>query len=113
MKKFLQKLTGNTNNNDKIFKVIFLCALLVRGPMLWMCMTTDSILGFIQDKYISSWIGYYGAIIGGLITFFGVWWTISVNEKNRQEDIKNSYLPIPTIFNIELMSCFRILNQIC
>lgn len=97
----IEKITGKRNNNDKIFKVIFVVSLLVSGPLVWKCMTTESIIGFIEERYISSWIGYYGAIIGGLITFLGVWWTISVNEKNREDDIKNAYLPIPAVLNVE------------
>lgn len=76
--------------------ILFFCAPIV----VWLVISTKSKIGFIEEKYLSVWIGFYGSIIGGIITFFGVWWTISSNEKDRKEDIKNSYLPIPVIYSI-------------
>lgn len=52
-----------------------------------------SILGFINDANREAWIGYYGAIIGGALTLGGVWWTLTEQEKERNEKMRVEYKP--------------------
>ena len=53
-----------------------------------------SFFGYVNSENADSWIGFYGAIIGGTITLLGVAWTIIDQNKNREEDMKDSVKPI-------------------
>lgn len=46
------------------------------------------------------WIGYYGSLIGGVITLVGVVLTLSENRKQNQENIEQLNKPV-LIFNFE------------
>lgn len=50
-------------------------------------------IGFINDSNRDTWINFFGSIIGGGATLFGVWWTIKENEKQRREDLAIQYRP--------------------
>lgn len=41
-----------------------------------------------------SWINFFGAITGGLLTLYGVWWTIKNQDKKRKEDLAIQYMPL-------------------
>lgn len=41
-------------------------------------------------------LGYYGAVIGGGVTVFGVYWTLNYESKKSKEEKKESSLPIFT-----------------
>lgn len=53
-----------------------------------------SFFGYVNSENAGSWIGFYGAIIGGAITLLGVAWTIIDQNKKREEDMKDSVKPI-------------------
>lgn len=55
---------------------------------------TPSPFGFIKPGEESQWIGFFGSIIGGLLTLAGVWWTIMDQDKKRKEDLTVQYKPI-------------------
>lgn len=86
------------------YKYIFLILL---GIALWflippfinLMMNTPPIFfadffGFVNAENASAWIGFYGAIIGGVITLFGVAWTIIDQNKKRENDMKDALKPI-------------------
>lgn len=86
------------------YKYIFLILL---GITLWflippfinLMMNTPPIFfadffGFVNAENESAWIGFYGAIIGGVITLFGVAWTIIDQNKKRENDVKDSVKPM-------------------
>lgn len=43
-------------------------------------------LGFINDANRDTWIIFFGTVIGGALTLFGVWWTITNQNKKREKD---------------------------
>lgn len=45
----------------------------------------------------NDWIGYFGAIAGGMLTLIGVMITIEHNDKQRKMNVINSVIPIFTI----------------
>lgn len=50
--------------------------------------------GFIKPEDTGAWLGFYGAVLGGSLTFGGVWWTIRENRKQKIEDISIQFKPI-------------------
>lgn len=53
-----------------------------------------SFFGFITVENQGDWIGFFGDIIGGVVTLIGVAWTIIDQNKKREEDVKDSVKPI-------------------
>lgn len=43
-----------------------------------------------------SWISFFGSITGGLLTLYGVWWTIKDQDNKRKEELAVQYRPILT-----------------
>ena len=72
------------------YKVLFIivASLLIVPPFLNLIISIHSPFGFIPLNEKSTWINFYGAIIGGSLTLVGVWWTISYTEMTRQKDQK-------------------------
>lgn len=56
--------------------------------------TTPTCIGFITPENQDTWIGFFGAIIGGGATLVGVWWTIYSQETQRKEDLAIQYKPV-------------------
>ena len=83
-----------------VFWLILIITLIFSAPFVWYIVTIKSSVGFILPEHTDAWIGFFGSIIGGALTLFGVLWTINAQEKQRREDIKDSFLPIPVIFSI-------------
>lgn len=114
-KLFMKKIKNNENNKKRvskakhIFNAIFtnrpfqlsiLCiGFFLISPVVNWAIKTDAFifpnfLGFVTSENESSWIGFFGAIIGGVITLIGVAWTIKDQNKKRAEDIKDMSRPI-------------------
>ena len=72
-----------------------LLLLFIVPPFINWVVSTDLGLGigFITPENKDTWIGFYGAIIGGGITLGGVWWTLKKQEDIRMEDLYNHYFP--------------------
>ena len=72
------------------YKVLFIivASSLIVPPLLNLIISIPSPFGFISLNEKSTWINFYGAIIGGSLTLVGVWWTISYTEMMRQKDQK-------------------------
>lgn len=85
---------------SKFSKVLVLCIgfLLISPAVNWAIKTEAFIFpqffGFVTSENESSWIGFWGAIIGGGITLIGVAWTIIDQNKKRMEDMKDMSRPI-------------------
>lgn len=90
----------------KIFTIISITSiLLVLFPLfIEAFIDLESDYWAIVREHKDSWISYYGAIIGGGLTLFGVWWTITENKKDlkeqqnrldeqRKEDLAIQYKP--------------------
>lgn len=58
-------------------------------PFVNYIVSTPSIFGYIPLNEKDTWIGFYGAIIGGLLTLLGVGWSISYTERARKKDQEN------------------------
>lgn len=65
---------------------VILTILFIIPPFINYIASTPSIFGYISLNEKDAWIGFYGAIIGGLLTLLGVWWTISYTESSRKKD---------------------------
>ena len=98
---------GNKNKfkawikKNKWFVIILISAVLwiFVPPIINRMINTEALLfpdffGYVNSENADSWIGFYGAIIGGVITLLGVAWTIIDQNKKREEDTKDSVKPI-------------------
>lgn len=63
-------------------------------PFINLLVTTPSPIGFITPDNQETWIGFFGSIIGGGTTLFGVWWTINDQKEQRKKDLAIQYKPI-------------------
>lgn len=66
-------------------------------PFINLLVTTPSPIGFITPDNQETWIGFFGSIIGGGTTLFGVWWTIKKQEEQRRKDLAIQYMPFLTV----------------
>lgn len=78
--------------NDNINKVLFYLVLIFIfffSPIVinWL-VNQSSPVGFINDSNRDVWIGFFGAIIGGVFTLLGVKMTIENDNKNRKADLE-------------------------
>lgn len=64
-------------------------------------------IGFINQENKETWINFFGSIIGGGLTLFGVWWTINNQEKQRKKDLAIQYKPLFELNNIKLKNDSR------
>lgn len=48
--------------------------------------TTPTCIGFITPENQDTWIGFFGAIIGGGATLVGVWWTLFQQKKDKYDN---------------------------
>lgn len=85
MKNFIQK-------NLKLISSFCLIAILFPIIILY-----PSPIGIIPHDIGLQIVGYGGSILGGLLTLYGVWWTIKDNENQRREDLAIQYKPFLTI----------------
>lgn len=71
-------------------------------------------IGFINDSNRDTWINFFGSIIGGGATLFGVWWTIKDQDKKRKEDLAVQYRPILVFYesNVSFISNLTLLLNI-
>ena len=78
-----------------------LLLLFIVPPFINWVVSTDLGLGigFITPENKNTWIGFYGAIIGGGITLGGVAWTIYDQNKKRRVDLSMQYKPILFLSN--------------
>lgn len=81
-------------------KILIICVgfVLISPTTNW-AITTEAFIfpklfGFVTSENQSSWIGFFGDIIGGGITLIGVAWTIIDQNKKRAEDMKDLSRPI-------------------
>lgn len=126
MNKFIVKLKkmslqikhmANTIFTNNLFKVFALCTgLLFIAPLINWIIKTDAFIlpqffGFVTNENESSWIGFFGAIIGGGIAFAGVAWTIIDTNRKRAEDMKNMSRPIITSTKCEYEKIKSIKND--
>lgn len=82
MKKFL-------NANKKA--IVCLAIFIILFPILIICLCQ---LGIIPRDIGLGLIGYGGAITGGFLTLYGVWWTIEDSNKNKKKELALQYCPI-------------------
>lgn len=97
---FEVKRIMNAVSANGIFRISILCIFffLISPIVNWIIKTEAFIFpqffGFVTSENESSWIGFFGAIIGGVITLMGVAWTIIDQNKKRAEDLKDMSRPI-------------------
>lgn len=77
-------------------------------PFINLLVTTTSPIGFITPDKQETWIGFFGSIIGGGTTLFGVWWTINDQKEQREKDLAIQYRPYLKVdkSNIQFHSSF-------
>lgn len=74
--------------------IVAICFFAFVPPITNLLVTTSSPIGFITPDNQETWIGFFGSIIGGGATLFGVWWTIKKQEEQRENDLAIQYKPI-------------------
>ncbi len=79
------------NKNKKT--VIVLTLVIVCLPVIVLC---PSDIGIIPRDIGIAIVGYAGAILGGLLTLYGVKWTIDDSNANRRKELDLQYCPILT-----------------
>lgn len=67
--------------------LIVLVLLFITPKLIDWLVSISSPFGFIKPKDRNTWIGFYGAIIGGGITLGGEWWTLNKQDKRRKEEL--------------------------
>lgn len=67
-------------------------------PILILC---PSKYGIIPRDVGLQIVGYGGSILGGLLTLYGVWWTIKKQDDLRREDLAIQYKPFLSIVELE------------
>lgn len=84
---------------NRLFKISVLCiGFFLISPVVNWAINTEAFIfprffGFVTSENESSWISFFGAIIGGVITLMGVAWTIIDQNKKRAEDMKDMSRP--------------------
>lgn len=63
---------------------------------------TPSSFGIFSEEVGGVLVSYCGAILGGFLTLYGVWWTIENNKKDKREEISVQYLPILQVKDKEI-----------
>lgn len=63
-----------------------------------------------NNDWAGFWGGYLGAIIGGICTVVGVYWTIQYTRENYEKDIRNRTLPYMALTALERAGRRNLLN---
>ena len=100
------------NSNERILFLITITSLVFSAPFVWWIISEKSLIGFIRYENMDAWIGFYGSIIGGVLTLFGVWWTIADQEKKRREELAIQYQPILSANLIELKEKDKLCSEL-
>lgn len=72
-------------------KKLLLCILILfvmAPPTVNFIVSTKSPAGFISTDKQDVWIDFFGTLLGGTLTLWGVGWTIEYNESTRKADQK-------------------------
>lgn len=92
MKKFF-------SSNKKL--ILLLLVFIIAFPIIVLC---PSPIGIISKEIGIVIVEYGGAIIGGFLTLYGVWWTIEDNNNNRRKELELQYCPILSADIVETSS---------
>lgn len=87
------------NNFFKENKKLFICFLVI-STIIPIIILTPSPIGFIEYETGLTLVGYCGSIIGGFLTLYDVWWTISDAEKIRQSTNVELHKPFLKISSV-------------
>lgn len=79
----MEKLFTWIKNHKVIFSLIILIIFIII-PILFY---TPSHIGIIPRDEVGNVLSYYGAILGGLLTIFGVAWTLYYQEEEHKKDL--------------------------
>lgn len=91
----MKKSNFKSNKNDILLIGTTFFIIFFSGPILTWFITKDKLTFlFIDESNINTWIAYYGAIIGGALTLFGVWWTIESGKEEKKHELSQQYKPI-------------------
>lgn len=89
-----KKYLRNENNDKRAVLFVSIVLIIFCAPFVYSAISIKSPFGFIVPEQYDAWIGFYGSIIGGVLTVLGVWWTIDDNNKKKQEELSIQYRPI-------------------
>ena len=86
-------------NKRFLFVLLFIFLWIIVPPLINLMLKAKTIFfpnffGFVNSENFDAWVGFYGDIIGGVITLIGVAWTIVDQNKKREDDLKNALKPI-------------------
>lgn len=71
--------------------LLILACVIILFPII---ILTPSPLGFIPREIGLTIVEYGGAILGGFLTLYGVWWTIDDSNKGKKKELELQYCPI-------------------
>lgn len=71
---------------NKIGICVIILLLILSPWITHYLVTTPSFFGFITPENQDTWIGFFGAIIGGGATLIGVWWTLFQQKKDKYDN---------------------------
>lgn len=82
------------NKNSKIYKFFTRISIILLFVPVFIFAQLP-LIGFPNSLFENSDVlGYYGAIIGGGVTVFGVYWTLNYESKKSEEERRKNSLPI-------------------
>ena len=64
----------------------------------------------LNNDWAGFWGGYIGAIVGGMCTVIGVFWTIQYSRENYKEDVRNRSLPYIALTTLQSDRTVDLLN---
>lgn len=72
--------------NKRLFLFSLIIIFFVVPVIINFIVSTPSLFGFITVDKQDIWIGFYGSVLGGILTLLGVAWTIKHTDSIREED---------------------------
>lgn len=75
--------------------ILIILLVLVGGPfIIFLAFPNNEIVKQVVSKDATDVLGYYGTVIGGVVTVLGVYWTLNYESKKSKEERRKDSLPI-------------------
>lgn len=99
MKKRISEYIEWISKKRKIIIVLIVMIILIPVILYWMLITPSKI-GFIRSSNVGDFIGYYGAVLGGGLTLWGVRLSIEYQKESNRKEKAIQFKPILEFTNI-------------
>lgn len=75
--------------------LVIILLVIVGAPfILFLLLPNNEIVKQVFSKGATDVLGYYGAVIGGVVTVLGVYWTLNYESKKSKEERRKDSLPV-------------------